>query len=1219
MVQGSVIRMARTSVLCMMGIIAASPAAFSQALSSLSGTVTDPTGAAMANASVTVEDINRGLTRISISDEAGRYAFPQIPPGKYKLLAKTTGFNDVVIESVELQVNSPATINIEMKQVSGVAETVTVSAQVSQVNATDASLGNAIGTKEVLQLPMYLRNVVGLLTFQPGVTSFNTNRADERNGSVNGGRSDQANVTLDGIDVNDHQSRLAFTSVLRVSVDSVSEFRTTTANASADQGRTSGAEIALVTKSGTNELHGALYDFHRNTVTSANSFFNNRTNIRRPALLVDVFGAAAGGPIRRNRLFIFGNYEGRRDRSASGVLRTVPSAELRQGVVQYRTTAGTNLSLSPADLRNVDPAGIGPNAPFLEYMRSYPLPNDGTIGDGLNVQGFRFVAPQRNKLNTYAGRIDYAVDTSGRHNIFWRGNLQNERIIGVPQFPGDPPNSVFLDNGKGFAFGWNASWRPNLISTTRFGLTRAGGETTGVQTRNFIIPQAFDSRLATSRGVSRIIPAYHWNQDLTWNRGSHEWKFGGSVRRVRNRSVNYANAFHTVQMWQGWLRGSASEFDAGAPGLAQTFNSPYRNAVGHVLGLIPQGIARYNYGIDGTVIPPGTPLERLFGNQEYEFYGQDTWKLSRTVTLTAGLRYILPPPPSELNGLQVTTDQRLGDWAGLRYFLGNEGRSQAETAPLRYIASNGPGGRPIYPYQKKNFAPRFALAWSPGGDGWVRKLTGGPGRTSIRAGWGTFYDQLGQTLMNYLSSVASFGLSSAISNPAGTLTSQTAPRFTGPFDIPAQLIRPAPPGGLPQTAPRVQATTGGINDRMRIPYSMNMNFSVGREFSNGLFVQASYVGRLARSSPLERDLALHTNLKDPQSGVQYFQAAEQMLSLWRQGVPTAQVGRIPYWENLWPGAAREGLTATQSIYNVFRRYNVDTSAVTYDIDINCAPACSRLGPFSMFNEQMAALTSYTSDGRGNYNALQMTVRKKLGSDLRLDLNYTWSKSIDLNSNTPRSPGGHNLSQNWDPRDRRAVSDYDVTHAMNAFAIWEMPFGKGKRFMSGASRLTNAALGGWQLTGTWFQSSGLVTYVANGSAWPTSWGPNPYATRISTPVTQTTKNAPAIVGAAGPNIFPDPRVGVSSFQFTLPGISGSRNVLRGDGTFQIDMGLGKRFYMPFNEKHSVQFRMEAFNALNSVRFDPRSASLQLTAVGTFGRYTNTLSAPRQVQFALRYEF
>src|SRR5262249_2052499 len=156
-------------------------------------------------------------------------------------------------------------------------------------------------------------------SFQPGVTAFNESTTDYRNGSVNGGKADQANVTLDGIDVNDHQQRKAFTSVIKLSLDSVAEFRTTTTNAGADLGRTSGAEIALVTKSGSNEIHGAVYDYHRNMATAANSFFNNATGLPRPALLVDVFGAAVGGPIKKNRLFYFVNYEGRQDRSGTTV------------------------------------------------------------------------------------------------------------------------------------------------------------------------------------------------------------------------------------------------------------------------------------------------------------------------------------------------------------------------------------------------------------------------------------------------------------------------------------------------------------------------------------------------------------------------------------------------------------------------------------------------------------------------------------------------------------------------------------------------------------------------------------------------------------------------------------------------------------------------------------------------------------------------------------
>jgi hypothetical protein len=174
-------------------------------------------------------------------------------------------------------------------------------------------------------------------------------------------------------------------------------------------------------------------------------------------------------------------------------------------------------------------------------------------------------------------------------------------------------------------------------------------------------------------------------------------------------------------------------------------------------------------------------------------------------------------------------------------------------------------------------------------------------------------------------------------------------------------------------------------------------------------------------------------------------------------------------------------------------------------------------------------------------------------------------------------------------------------------------------MSSAPGAVQAILGGWQLSGSWFQSSGLVASVADGSVWPTSWGPAPFATQISTPQTKTTKNAPAIVGESGPNIFPNPSVGRESFEFTLIGSSGSRNTLRGDGTFLINFGVGKRFIMPYGEQHSLQFRWETFNLLNSVRFDPRSISASLTSVGTFGKYTNVLNSPRQMQFGLRYEF
>src|SRR5206468_11213878 len=243
----------------------------------------------------------------------------------------------------ESQVNAPATLPMTVAKIGATTAPVQVEAVATQVNTTDTSLGNLITSESITELPMYARNIVGLLAAQPGVTLFGspgqgtngTNNLDTRSGAVNGGKSDQANVTLDGVDVNDQNQRTAFTTVLRVTPDSVEEFRSTTTNGDAAAGRGSGADIALVTKSGTNEIHGSLYEYRRGTETAANSFFNNRAGVKIPFLLTNLFGGTVGGPIKKNRAFVFFNYEGRRDRSAASVSRTVPTATMQQGIIQF--------------------------------------------------------------------------------------------------------------------------------------------------------------------------------------------------------------------------------------------------------------------------------------------------------------------------------------------------------------------------------------------------------------------------------------------------------------------------------------------------------------------------------------------------------------------------------------------------------------------------------------------------------------------------------------------------------------------------------------------------------------------------------------------------------------------------------------------------------------------------------------------------------------------
>ena len=392
----------------------------------------------------------------------------QLTPGTYKLTAKAPGFTDVEMSNLELQVNAPATVPIIFAKIGSTTTTVMVEAAATQVNTTDASLGNVIASQAIVELPMYARNIVGLLASQPGVTIFGssgqgangTNNLDSRSGSVNGGKSDQANVTLDGADVNDQNARTAFTTVLRVTPDSVEEFRSTTTNGDAATGRGSGADVALVTKSGTNQFHGSLYEFRRGTETAANSFFNNRSGVKIPFLLTNLFGGTVGGPIKKNKAFFFLNYEGRRDRSATSVSRIVPSATMQQGILLYHDANKVLQQVTPAQIKQLDPAGIGISQAGLALLNAMPAGNDSTGGDGLNTTGYRFNAPVASDQNTYIAKLDYKLDSVGKHSLFWRGNLQNDSANQAPQFPGQPPNSVTLANNKGFAAGWTGVLTP---------------------------------------------------------------------------------------------------------------------------------------------------------------------------------------------------------------------------------------------------------------------------------------------------------------------------------------------------------------------------------------------------------------------------------------------------------------------------------------------------------------------------------------------------------------------------------------------------------------------------------------------------------------------------------------------------------------------------------------------------------------------------------------
>jgi hypothetical protein len=278
---------------------------------------------------------------------------------------------------------------------------------------------------------------------------------------------------------------------------------------------------------------------------------------------------------------------------------------------------------------------------------------------------------------------------------------------------------------------------------------------------------------------------------------------------------------------------------------------------------------------------------------------------------------------------------------------------------------------------------------------------------------------------------------------------------------------------------------------------------------------------------------------------------------------------------------------------------------------------SRFGPYAMFDRQYSAMSAWRSNEDTSYNAGLLMIRKRFADGLTFDFNYTYSKSIDLTSETERTAaygdfGTGFILNAFEPGQNRSVSDFDVTHQINGNWLWQLPFGRDRAFFNDAPGWADQIFGGWQLTGIVRATSGFPVSVGNGGYWPTNWNLSGYATATGEVRGETTRRG------EGPNLFPDPELAYASFRFTRPGQTGSRNVLRGDGYFSIDAGLGKEFRMPW-EGHRLQFRWEVFNVTNSARFDVQTMELSADEAATFGRYQTTLNQPRVMQFGLRYEF
>jgi hypothetical protein len=1275
----------KKSFFAMIAIFAVAAASHAQDSGSLHGTITDPNGAVIGKANVQITERSTGAVRNAETDTNGSFGFTQVKPGNYTVVITHDGFRKYQRDNVTVLVASPTTVDVQLV-LGDIKETITVEAgAMPTLNTLDATVGNPFDEKEVKGLPFAARNPVNLLTLQPGVTVTGQSdtdktflgsplRLDEKDGVVNGVRSNQSNITLDGVDANNWETQAAFTSAIPLTLDSLQEFRVTTTNANATDGDAGGAQVALVTKSGTNNYHGNARWLYRTSGTSANDFFNAQTGLPATKLVRNIGGASFGGPVKKNRLFFFLDYELRREASGEQVSQPVPSDDLKQGILKYVSTTGQTVTLNPSDILNLDPAHIGVNPAMLAYLSLFPTGNDVSQSSdgGLTNSAFRFNAPVAQDNNIYTARVDYNLTASGSQSIFFRGSLGDIKADLIPaQFPGLAPSSTLLNNSRGFVVAYNAQIKPTVINSFRYGLTRVGIDQSGAKGAGFSLrnlnstaPFQFDN---FNRAVARQIPTHELKDDLSWIHGKHTFQMGGSVRFTRSHRLNDSLTFPFFQVNTGTCVNLCRDAfntlnNDGNPNNDPSDPDTFNQSFLYLLGSVTQ--ANATFFVDpknNTFLPAGSAPKRVFAENGYEGYFQDSWKVKSNVTLTLGVRYSYDTPVWEANGNMVSPTADIQTWWNQRLRDMAAGVPSDASPDLSFALSGRANGKDAWwQPDRNNFAPRLAVAWSPNfNNGLLHALFGGAGKTSIRAGAGIYYSRMGGAIAADTDVNGSFGLADSLVNGAGQFTMKTAPRFSGScdsttcsgfpdlslfFDAPTSATFPAVPVGNFKNLGFL------VDNRLRTPYSTNVNFGVQRELGKGFVFDVGYVGTFGRKLTIKTDLSqMYGNFKDPASGQTLWGAYNQIVDLigkdpFNPQTPVSAVPNIAFFDNLLPNLPGflgvPGDTPTQAFYELASAFAPDWGdALAFGIDTVAgggagSPWNTTVDPqqdgFVLYQRQYQSLPAWVNWGSSTYHSLQLGLRKN-SRNVTFGANYVYSKSID-NGSAPENADlfsqsglfalNGQIANPLDPRGSRSRSDFDLRHNFNAYWLTTLPFGHGQHFLTNASRALQAAVGDWQFAGSLRARSGFPITPGNGFNFPTNFELTPPGTllgAIHTHVTRTDKNG-------FPNLFgSDPDAVAALLDFTRPGGSGTRNGLNGPGYFSADMTVTKGFRLPWSENQKLIFSAAAYNVFNNVNFSELFVQgLQPQPDSTFGRFNGTTNSlrggnNRDMEFGLRFEF
>ncbi|HMX26044.1 MAG TPA: TonB-dependent receptor [Blastocatellia bacterium] len=1214
----------------------------------LSGTVADSTEAVIPGATVTVENLKTGVKTTTTTNSAGVYTFPSLQPGTYRLTAEKDGFKKMAYDPVTLELSARVTLNFALEVGTTVADSVQVSASLdTQLAIGTSSVGGVVNGRRVQELPLPGRDALGLVLTQGGLVGSN----------FSGARIGTLNVALDGVNVMDQRINSGVNSNVFTSVDVIDEVRVITSPADAEFGRGSG-QVLLSIKSGGNQFHGSLFEAHRNTVLTANTWFNNLNGIPRNGLIRNQFGGNFSGPIIKNKTHFFFNYDGQRQVTKNATTATVYTPSAKQGLYRFFPgvrNGNVNAAIPVVDVNGspVKPASATGDLQAINvftydsvrraadttglvkrYLDLMPAPNNFRAGDGLNTAGYTWNRKATSDFNVYTARVDHSFNDKNRvgFRLIRQDSFQLNGFLAQP-LP-DSPGGTFTGKSEFYAVDVTTTISPSLVNEFNAGASRdpqrfnapweleAGKNFFSAGSSQFALDFTGNITDPINQGndpQGRVSPFYTYGDKITWLRGRHEIKAGVEFRFSSTNGFNSFDVFPRAVLGAGGvaITGLTTQ---NIPALGQN-QAGAQNMLVDLAGSLANLRQAFNSpGGQNPVFLAGEGKQRTWKQREFSWFFRDNFKVRPDLTLNLGLRYEFYGVPFEANGKTVGLVNGSGALFGLSgnsfADLYQPGRLNGALTNLLQVGKNSPNPDiDLYAPDYNNLVPAVGFSWSLP---WF-----GKDKTVLRFGYGVGYERNSLRILD------------VIAGDQPGLRTTTTFVSTNLLNL-ANASLPLQPAGAPlATVPlddRTQ-TVRAFDSNLRTPYVQNWNLTIQREVFKGATFEARYVGN--KGTKLIRG----ANINEQNIFASAF--GETLLDAFKaiqEGRESVMMDRIFNGLNLGTGVingttvrAGAGLRSNSNTQTFFVNNNVAGLAGfinnTNQFTGVRGLLLRRAGlPENFFvgNPQFAA-ASYTGNlANSSFHSLQLEFNKRFSHGVLLQSNYTWSKALGEEEGSSQEQ----LDSYRDGRNRRLdkrLLTFHIPHVWRTNAVVELPLGPGKKFLSGAPGPIARVIEQWQMgviynqfAGSPLALTGVVgTYNQFTGNTPTLVGNFPSNLGQATKVDNGMLLFPNLKLVSDPsrNRMESGLAARSTLQAVadasgnillingLPGQPGTlqEQYLTGPGTFRLDFNVVKRIKV--REGWNFEFRADLINLTNTPQIDDYANQINtdINSVN-FGRIT-----------------